>query len=142
MPVDIEGALLEWAKANPFLTDRLLFDFLRGKDGDCSITQVSHNTVKTYIDGTRIVEYTFALQVMFDLSEDADGVNTDNMFTLRKWQQWIAEQEQARNYPDFGAKCSDYRLENLTSGPKMALRYENNIAKYQFYAKLTYEEKP
>ena len=140
-PVNIEENLAAWARGNPFLTDKLLVDFLDGNDGNCSITTVSHSVLKTYIDGTAIKEYAFAMQVMFAVSNDSDDKNTDNMFTLRKWQAWIAEQERARNYPDFGDKCSGFRLENLTSGPGMAMRYENGMAKYQFFAKITYRER-
>lgn len=139
--IDIEGRVAEWARSNPFLTDRLLFDFLGGNDGNCSITPVAApRAVKTYVNGTSIKEYTFALQVMFAISESTDNTNTENMFTLRKWQSWILEQEQYRNYPDFGSKCSDYRLELLGNMPQMAMRYENGTAKYQFFAKITYRE--
>ena len=140
LPIDIEENLAVWARGNPFLTDKLVVDFLDGNDGSCSIATVSHRVLKIYINGAAIKEYTFAMQAMFAVSDDIDNKNTENMFTLRKWQQWIAEQELAGNYPDFGDKCSGYRLENLTSGPAMAIRYENGMAKYQFFAKIVYRE--
>lgn len=141
MTVNKEQILLNWAKGNPFLTDRLLFDFLGGNDGNCSVIPMfAGKAVKTYINGAAIREYMFAFQVVFTVSDAADTRNTENMFTLRKWQDWIDEQEREKNYPDFGEKCSGYRLENLNNMPAMALRYENGTAKYQFFAKLTYKE--
>lgn len=137
----MEERVAEWARNNPFLTDRLLFDFLGGNDGNCAITLISApRAVKTYVNGTSIKEYTFAFQVMFTISEGTDNTNTENMFTLRKWQAWVLEQEELRNYPDFGPKCSDYRLELLSNTPQMAMRYENGTAKYQFFAKIIYRE--
>jgi len=141
MTVNKELALQDWAKENPFLTGRLLFDFLGGENGECSISPViSDKAVKTYIDGTAIKEYTFAFQALLAVSDAPDAINTDNMFMLRKWQDWLTEQERARNYPDFGEKCKFVKLENLSDMPSLAMRYENGVAKYQFYAKFTYIE--
>jgi len=142
MTVDKEKALQEWASTNPFLTDRLMFDYLGGHDGNCSISPMfSDAIIKAYINGDRIREYPFALQVMFAVSDTTDNVNTDNMFTLRQWQDWINGQEAEKNYPDFGDDCMIYQLENLNNMPAMAMRYENNMAKYQFFAKFTYYER-
>ncbi len=139
--VNKEKALHEWANTNPFFNNQLLFDFLDGHEGSCAISPVYQDAVlKTYIGGTKIRQYTFSLQIMLTVSDSTDNTNVENMFTLRQWQDWITEQEENKNYPDFGANCSDYRLENLNSTPFLALRYENNIAKYQFFARLSYKE--
>ena len=139
--VDKESALFAWAGANPFLTDTLLFDYLQAKNGSCSLSPLnSGKTIKTYVDGTAIKEYRFAIQVMLQLSSAEDDLNTQNMFTLRKWQDWIEEQEAQGNYPDFGEKCSGYKLENINEGPALVMKYENDLAKYNFHAKLTYME--
>jgi len=141
MVVDKETALYEWAKTNPYLTDRLLFDFLEGNNGNCSISPIPDAaSIKTYVDGSKIVGYTFAFNVIFAVSESMDGANIENMLTVRKWQHWINEQERLKNYPDFGDRAQVFKLENLGNMPSMATRYENGIAKYQFFARLQYHE--
>lgn len=95
----------------------------------------------TYLDGSALMQYDFALQIMRQSSDSAgDTTNTDNMYIQRQWQGWIEEQEEAGNYPDFGDTCSNYTLKNLANMPTMAQRYENNMTKYQFPARLTYLE--
>jgi len=140
MTVNKEAALYEWAKDNPYLTDRLMFDFLVGQEGSCAIAPVNTQIIKTYIDGSKILAYTFALQVLFLVSESMDTANTDSMFTLRKWQHWIDEQELNRNYPDFGEKCSIIALENTNPMPDRALKFENGFGQYEFFARITYRE--
>jgi len=139
--IDKEQALFDWALTNPFLTDRLMFDFLDAHDGSCSIAPVaSARAVKAYINGSAIKEYTFALQVTLAVSNAQDNINVQNMYTLRKWQDWIEEQAKAQVYPDFGEKCQMMKLENVGNMPGMAQRFEGGTAKYQFFAKLTYLE--
>lgn len=141
--VNKDEILLQWAAQNPYLTDALLMNFLSENNGSCDIVPIPGEEVaKRYIDGTAIKRYDFMFRVMFDLSQNADTVNTDNMFTLRQWQEWIEEQERGGNYPDFGGKCSAYRLENLSNMPQLAQVYNaGNKAKFQFPARLTYTEK-
>ncbi len=70
-----------------------------------------------------------------------DDVNTQSMYDLREWMEWIEAQEAAKNYPDFGPKCSHYRLMNLSNMPQLAMSYQDDqMAKYQFMARLIYEE--
>lgn len=139
--VDKELALQEWAKGNPFLTDYLMFDYLGGHNGNCSISPIFQDAVlKTYVNGVKIREYTFALQVTLPISDTTDDVNTQNMFTLRKWQAWVEQMEWLRDYPDFGDKCVVLKIENLNNMPQMAMMYDNGLAKYQFFAKITYRE--
>jgi hypothetical protein len=140
--VDTEKALMKWLEGMPFLTDRLYFDFLGGHHGSCAVSPLSENAVvKRYINGDKIRQYTFALQVMLQVSDATDDVNTENMFALRKWQEWIEEQEAQKNYPNFGEKCSDYRVEYLDDMSNGEARYENGLAKLQFFAKIIYFEK-
>lgn len=141
--VNKDEKLLQWAAQNPYLAEPLLMNFLSENNGACDIVPIAGEEVeKRYVDGTAIKRYDFMFRVMFALSQNADTTNTDNMFTLRQWQDWIREQEHEGNYPDFGDKCSGYRLENLSNMPQLAQTYNaGQMAKYQFPARLTYTEK-
>ena len=98
------------------------------------------SAVQNYLDGTSVRRYDFIFQIIFDMSESSDGVNADNMFTLRQWQDWIEKMECEGNYPDFGVDCWDYELQNLSNMPQVAQIYDNLTAKYQFPARLIYCE--
>jgi hypothetical protein len=100
----------------------------------------SETVIESYLDGTSVKRYDFIFQVIFDMSENLDGVNADNMFTLRQWQDWIEAMEHEQNYPDFGENCGNYELQNLSNMPQVAQVYDNLKAKYQFPARLIYTE--
>ena len=139
--INKEERLLEWAGQNPYLTDTIKLNWLSEHSGSCSILPVSgESTLQTYLDGTCIKRYDFIFQVMFDISENSDSVNSENMFALRQWQDWIEQMEQEQNYPDFGEKCGSYELQNLSNMPQVAQIYNNLSAKYQFPARLIYTE--
>ena len=132
---------MEWAGKNPYLTDNLKMDWLSGHSGSCAVVPVSGDiAVETFIDGSKVRQYDFMLQVMFEISDSDDGLNVENMFTLRQWQNWIDDMEFAGNYPDFGERCGGYALSNLSNMPQIAQVYDNGTAKYQFPARLVYTE--
>ena len=140
--VDKDRIIREWAAQNPYLKGALLFDFLNARPNSCAIVPIpGEAAVETYLDGSALMQYDFALQIMRQSSDAAgDTTNTDNMYIQRKWQDWIGVQEAAGNYPDFGDRCSSYELVNLANMPAMAGRQENGMTKYQFPARLTYME--
>ena len=139
--INKEERLIKWAGKNPYLTDVLKINWLAEHNGSCSVTPVpGENFVEKYIDGSSVKYYDFMFQVMFCLSDTTDGVNVENMFALRQWQNWIDEMEKIGDYPDFGESCGDYELQNLANAPQIAQVYENGMAKYQFPARLVYTE--
>lgn len=139
--VNIDKKLLEWAQECDALTDTPLLNWLGANDGECAIVPIPADAEPGFISGdVKEVTYDFMFQVMFQLSETTDDVNTDNMFTLRGWQDWIEEQEEAGNYPDFGDGYSCYELQNLSNMPQLAEVYESGMAKFQFPVRLKYLE--
>ncbi|MDL2206263.1 hypothetical protein LJC33_05060 [Eubacteriales bacterium OttesenSCG-928-N13] len=139
--VDKDRILLNWAAQNPLLTDALLFLYLGDYAGSCAIVPIQGDVVKKwYVDGSSVRVYDFAMQLTQPVSSTTDDVNIANMYIQRQWADWITEQQEAGNYPDFGPKCSGYSLELLSNMPTLAQLYENGLGKYQFYARLKYEE--
>lgn len=138
-----EQALWDWIVAPP-ATDSpdssFLFGAIRSSDGSASLMPVSDRPVRTYVDGTEIREYTFALQINMTLSMDDDGTNVANMFTMRTWQEWIAEKGKSGILPDFGKSCSDYRIRVGDNAPQLSRVQGNNRARYDFFATIIYKE--
>ena len=139
-PANKEEILLEWVRKNPLLTNKTLLNFLGDNDGQVSIAPIGETAVEKYIDGSKLVHYDFLWAAMFTVSEETDTTNTDSMFELRLWQNWIDGQNEKGDLPDFGGGYDMYQVENLAS-PNLAIIYENNKAKYQFPARLVYLEK-
>jgi hypothetical protein len=123
------------------LTDEIKLNWISERSGSCAIVPVHGDTaVEDYLDGTKVRRYDFIFQIIFTMSESADGVNAENMFALRQWQDWIEQMEEECNYPDFGENCWNYELQNLSNMPQVAQVYDNLTAKYQFPARLIYCE--
>jgi len=135
-----EEILLEWVRINPFLTNKTLLNFLGDNDGQAAIIPIEETVVEKYMDGSKLVNYDFLWQVMYSVSDTTDSTNTDRMFDLRQWQDWIDEQNENGNLPDFGDGYDMYEVQNL-SAPNLAMIYENNMGKYQFPARLVYLQK-
>ena len=123
------------------LEDALLFNYLAEREGSCAIVPIQGDlAVKTYVDGSSQRVYDFALQLLCRTSDATDDTNIRNMYFQRQWADWITEQQRLSNFPDFGERCSDYRLELLSNMPMLAEMFENGMGKYQFYARLNYME--
>jgi hypothetical protein len=137
-----DEAFLRWAKQNPFLTGAPLVSFLEGSHGANAVVPLSGPCAqKRYIDGAALKYYDFMFQATLELSSADDGVNAGNLSLIRRWQAWIDEQEKNHSYPDFGADCSGYRLENMTGTPQLALVFEGKTGKYQMTGRLHYLER-
>jgi len=134
-----EEALWEWLIRPPEHGDNFLFSFLRGVEGSCSVIPVEDSVEKYFIDGSTIKKYVFALQILLQVSNVDDNTNTNNLRLTRTWQLWIKEQAAKGNFPDFGDRCSDYRLV-VTHAPQVSNQYENDLARYDFYSTLYYKE--
>ena len=138
-----EQALWNWIIEPPTRDSpdsSFLFGAIRGSDNSAALMPVDDRVVKTYVDGTKIREYTFALQINLTLSTDDDGTNIGNMITMRTWQKWIEERAELGMFPDFSENCSDYRLRIGNNSPQLSRVQGNNRARYDFFATIIYKE--
>ena len=135
-------ALMEWVARPPGGESRpFLFGLLRGNVDSAGIVPIDDRVVRAYVDGTKVREYSFALQVNLAVSaDDGDPTNLDNMLLMRTWQKWVAERARKGEFPDFGPECCGYRLRIGQNAPRMALSHGNNMARYDFFATIAYTE--
>lgn len=134
-----EEKVLEWIKSSPNKTTKMLLHFLDGIKGAAAIHLIDETAVIDFMDGSRMINYDFMFQIISPLSQENDDTNITVMIDMRKWQEWIYEQDELENYPDFGGKYSFQEVLPL-SAPMLAQRYPNGLAKYQFPARLIYLE--
>jgi len=138
--VNKEKILLEWAKENPLLEDKTLLNFLGDNNGQSAVIPIEETVSQDYLDGSKLVYYDFMWSVIFDISETTDEINVRSMFELRKWQDWIDEQNDSGGLPDFGDGYCMEEIRNLAS-PGLAMIYEGGKGKYQFPVRLVYLRK-
>lgn len=109
--------------------------------GDLAVVVApDQSTTEKYIDGTAKHTITFALTAMLDYSDGNDEVNADANELMETWCDWLLEREALRDYPDFtGALVTE--VEPIDQYPYMAMTYQGSkLAKYQFQARITYED--
>lgn len=105
----------------------LYFNLINGENDNIQIITTSTDTTytKPYIDGSIPKKYTFNL-VMFksitDLPlvklENYSNENVDDLADVQTLIDWIQEQDDLRNYPDFGTDCEMESIQTSTDEPR------------------------
>ena len=120
----------------------LFFNFSTSKNGDTVIAPIASDyTVQEYIDKSALKWYDFSIIQFWPLStEPNDSTNADIMFDVEEVMQWISDQEDAENYPNFGDKCEVQEISVLQDIPTVAGQDQSG-AKYMFSCRVEYLER-
>lgn len=94
----------------------------------------------TDILGRKYKSYSFVFIGYERLDMTTSDVNVENMEMFDKFNEWLEEQKQLGNYPDFGANCSDYDIIILQNMPNVVTVTDDNLAKYMLGARIDYLE--
>ncbi|SHI42727.1 hypothetical protein [Parasporobacterium paucivorans] len=104
------------------------------------LTQYANKDIKRYLSGA-IREYGFAILIQKPYSVDNDDVNMLAMEMAQGFQDWIDEQNKAKNYPDFGTSCNVTRIESMQNMPNLSgIDESGTVAQYMLQCKVTYYE--
>lgn len=134
-------ALQEWLQESPYATD-LFFNFAPTEPGTTAVAPVSGEAViKRYLGGYSLKGYDFGvvqyIPVNMDVPNNTD--NTDAMYSVEQFMNWVKEQNAQQNFPDFEG-CNVQRVEVLNNMPVVAGQ-DDEVAKYMFQCRVTYVEK-
>ena len=135
-------------QANP-----LYFNFLNAKDGNkqfiTSANDKSMNT--TYIDGSVLRRFTFTIidyrSIAYQAVVKEAGYvneNVEEMLDVQGIIDWVQEQADARNYPDFGELCEIDDMRPLTDNPNLNgvdTSVTPALAKYSMSIQIDYLDK-
>ena len=106
------------------------FNLINAEDNSIQILTTTEDKAmsKTFIDGSIAKRYTFNLIVFKSISDlelvkpvGTDVYPNENIDELQSVQaliDWIAEQEELRNYPDFGSDCVIDDIYTTTEEPR------------------------
>ena len=110
-------------QANP-----LFFNFIHGKEDNKQIITQSNEKIinKKYINGDVMKRYTASLidfkSVTYNAVVKEAGYvdeNVEDMADVQAIIDWIGEQSDARNYPNFGEECIIDDMQVLTENPNL-----------------------
>lgn len=129
----------------------LFFNFAAEEDGNNHFITASDKRKRSFIDGSILKQYTFNIASYFAVSHNAvlndeseDRIVDENIENMAKVQQildWIDEQADIRNYPDFGPECEVEDLATLTTDPDIDgidTSVNPPIARYSIGVKVSY----
>lgn len=103
----------------------LFFNFADEEAGNNHFITEKDTKKVTYIDGSVLKQYTFTIASYYSVSHNAvidenDDIvdeNLENMTKIQDILDWINEQADNKNFPDFGPQFVVEEMETLTTDP-------------------------
>jgi len=152
--MDKNKAMIEFLLKCPTIQENpLFFNFADEEDGNNHFITESDSKKRTYIDGSELKQYTFTIASYSYISHNAvvtdetslvllSDENMENMTEVReKILDWINEQADEQEYPDFGEKCLIDSMETLSANPDIDgidTSVNPPIARYSVGVRVTY----
>lgn len=152
MSVDKHQAMLDYLLTCPtVLNNPLFFNFGEAKENNNQFVTTSNSETfgTRYIDGSITKFYVFTLLSFKTISYNAVVKTTgdysdENLLEMTEFQEvidWINEQEDAHNYPNFGEDCEIDAITCMTANPVLSdvdTSQEPAIATYSITIQVEY----
>lgn len=152
--IDKNKAVVEYLTQCPQIADNpLFFNFVTAKDNNKQfLTSANDKTLNApYIDGSVYKQYSFTIidfrSVTFQpvvKLENYPNENMEEMFDIQGIIDWITEQNDLLNFPDFGEDCVVEEIAATTSSPNLDgvdTSLTPVLAKYSIVVKIKYLDK-
>lgn len=154
MTVDKNQAVINFLLTCPaIIANPLFFNFLQARDNDKQIVTQANDTAlnKSFIDGSVMKRYAFTLMdyrsVAYQPLPKVEGYTSENVEELLDVQgiiDWVQEQSDARNYPDFGSDCIIDDMRTTSNNPNLNgvdTQVTPALAKYSITIQIDYLDK-
>lgn len=138
---DKTKAVVEWAKTWDGFDGYLKLNALVTEQGESTlVTEPVDRALTTYIDDTGVRQYAFTLRLVLPWSSGFDQTNENSMAYAVMLFDWVEEQNDIGNYPDWpGALITE--LLPTQSLPSVNFVYEEDgLAEYLIRFIINYEE--
>ena len=161
--VDKNQAVIDFLLTCPKINSNpLFFNFLNAKDNNKQIITQANDTAidKVYVDGSILKRYTFTIidfrSVTFEpipknlpipgttTTTDYVSENVEEMFDVQGILDWVTEQADALNYPDFGEDCEIDSMRTTSTNPNLNgvdTSVTPALAKYSISIQIDYLDK-
>ena len=161
--VDKNQAVIDFLLTCPKISSNpLFFNFLNAKDNNKQIiTQANDRALdRQYVDGSVLKRYTFTIidfrSVTFEAIPkntlipgtttytDYTSENVDELFDVQGILDWVNEQAETRNFPDFGEDCIVDNMFTTSTNPNLNgvdTSVTPALAKYSISIQIDYLDK-
>lgn len=122
---------------------KLGFNFSSESNDSISlITNYSDKVVKEFVTGKVQKQYGFTIIIVKSYSSEEDDLNLEAMNFAQEFMDWLDAQNEKRDFPDFGEKCTVEKIENLQNMPNLAgVNAQEGLARYMIQARIVYTER-
>lgn len=127
--VDKNQAVIDFLLNCPEIAyNPLFFNFLQAQDNNKQIITQANDTAldKKYVDGSVMKRYTFTLidfrSVVYQPLPKIEGYTSENveeLFDVQNIINWINDQADDGNYPDFGENCIIDSMKTTSHNPNL-----------------------
>lgn len=149
--MDKNKAIVEYLMGCPYINNNpLFFNFINAKDNDKQIATVLNDKVmdKAFINGAVMKRFTFTIidykSIAYSAIPKMEGYpneNIEDMLDSQSIIDWITEQEELHNYPDFGTDCVIEDMRALSDNPNLNgvnTQVSPTLAKYSVTIQINY----
>lgn len=131
MATDKNTAILNFLMGYPDMqTSPLFVNFMNAKDNDVQFLTDSNDVAlnRKFIDGSIMKQYTFAIIITKSITDMAlakdttDGLlseNIDDLADIQAFMDWVNEQGDKQNYPNFGDDCVIEEMHTIAENPSI-----------------------
>lgn len=126
---DKQEAIINYILQCPQIKDTpLYFNFINAKDNTSQIVTTANDKFldKPYITGSVEKQYSFRILIFKSITDDAlvklEGFAHENVEELAYVQaliDWISEQDELKNFPNFGEECDVDGIETSAETPRL-----------------------
>lgn len=152
--MDKNQAIIDYLIQCPQIRDNsLFFNFSEAQDNNKQIVTVANDKRlnKQFIDGSELKRFTFTIidyrSIAYQAVVKQSGFpneNVEEMFDVQGIIDWIDEQNDNMNYPNFGANCQIDSIKAVTDNPNLNgidTSVKPAIAKYSVSIQIDYLDK-
>lgn len=154
MSVDKNQAVIDFLLDCPTINaNPLFFNYVNAEDENKQIVTQSNDTIlnEKYIDGSvkrqfmfSIIDYRSVTQQPIPKIPGYTSENVEEMFDVQGIMDWVTEQADLRNYPDFGTDCEIDDMYTTSENPNLDgvdTSLSAPLAKYSMSIKIDYIDK-
>lgn len=127
--IDKNQAVIDYLNTCPSIAENpLFFNFANAKDENkqISVKSIDKNKNRQYIDGSVEKQFAFTIYDFKSISYNAivtlpgfSNENVDELKTIQDIIDWVTEQNEIQNFPNFGSTCIIDSIYTTTENPDL-----------------------
>lgn len=136
---DKSKAVWKFISKCPLIPGYLTFNSIEEFVNSTGLIPVSsEDSIQEYTDGSKKIEYIFAITQMKPFDTGTNETNLVSLADMQAFVDWVKAQDAAGNYPEFPDNCIIESIEPLQNMPDLAGVDASMVAKYMFQFRIIY----